>query len=304
MPVLHNNALCLCFMLRFIAACCDVPCTPQSLSATNVPTPHRCAAVPTAPLVMLVPLVRQVDTADRGFSFMKDGPLDMRMDPGAPLSAEGAVNSWSEAELGRVIKEYGEERHWRAIARRWAQLALRQGICGSMSKRACVDLPGAVGAAKARISTACSGCVPPQKQTHLPALVPHSGMSSLQRNAYCFTHAVDDVYTHTQTTHMHSHSRRIVEARETQAITTTQQLVRAIGSIGGGGAGARKSGRRGAGGGDAKYKHPATRTFQALRIAVNAELQSVAQVTGVVREASCGRFVCSADCAGWWRSQT
>jgi hypothetical protein len=37
---------------------------------------------------------------------------------------------------------------------------------------------------------------------------------------------------------------------------------------------------------------------------VNAELQSVAQVTDVVREASCGRYVCSADCAGWWRSQT
>jgi 16S rRNA (cytosine1402-N4)-methyltransferase len=44
----------------------------------------------------------------------------MRMDPGAALSAELAVNSWSEAELGRVIREFGEERHWRGIARRWA----------------------------------------------------------------------------------------------------------------------------------------------------------------------------------------
>jgi 16S rRNA (cytosine1402-N4)-methyltransferase len=60
-----------------------------------------------------------VDTADRGFSFLRDGPLDMRMDPAASLSAADAVNTWPEAELGRVIKEYGEERYWRAIARRW-----------------------------------------------------------------------------------------------------------------------------------------------------------------------------------------
>ncbi|PSC75684.1 16S rRNA (cytosine(1402)-N(4))-methyltransferase [Micractinium conductrix] len=127
----------------------------------------------------------QVDTADRGFSFLRDGPLDMRMDPGAVLSAELAVNSWSEAEIGRVIKEYGEERHWRGIA--------------------------------------------------------------------C----------------------RIVAAREEAPITTTQQLVAAIGNPGGGG---RGGGRGGRGRGDAKFKHPATRTFQALRIAVNGELQSIAQV--------------------------
>ncbi|KAI7835567.1 hypothetical protein COHA_010528, partial [Chlorella ohadii] len=122
----------------------------------------------------------QVDTADRGFSFLRDGPLDMRMDPSAGLSAEQLVNTWSEADIGRVIREFGEERHWRGIA------------------------------------------------------------------------------------------RRIVAAREEEPITTTQQLVRAIGSPGGGG---RGGGKRG----DAKYKHPATRTFQAIRIAVNGELQSIAQ---------------------------
>lgn len=42
----------------------------------------------------------------------------MRMDPSAALSAETAVNTWPEAELGRVFKDYGEERYWRSIARR------------------------------------------------------------------------------------------------------------------------------------------------------------------------------------------
>lgn len=58
----------------------------------------------------------QVDTAERGFSFAQDGPLDMRMGPSAVASAEEIVNSWSEAELGRIFREYGEERAWRRIA--------------------------------------------------------------------------------------------------------------------------------------------------------------------------------------------
>ncbi len=59
----------------------------------------------------------QLDTAERGFSFSKEGPLDMRMDPRNPLTAEEIVNTWSEGELGRIFREYGEEKRWRAAAR-------------------------------------------------------------------------------------------------------------------------------------------------------------------------------------------
>ncbi len=81
----------------------------------------------------------QLDTAERGFSFSRDGPIDMRMDPGAKLSAEEILNTYSEvgqvardcccclfqscalrrqAQLGRLIREYGEEKSWRTVSRR------------------------------------------------------------------------------------------------------------------------------------------------------------------------------------------
>ncbi len=59
----------------------------------------------------------QLDDPERGFSFMKDGPLDMRMNPDAGESAAEWVNSASEAELIRVMKDYGEERFARRMAR-------------------------------------------------------------------------------------------------------------------------------------------------------------------------------------------
>ena len=131
-------------------------------------------------------LLLQVDTSERGFSFLRDGPLDMRMDPCAALSAEELINTWPEEELGRMFWEFGEERHWRAVA------------------------------------------------------------------------------------------RRVAAARERQPITTTQQLVAAIGGVplGSSGDGGRRRG--GSGSSKAKQKHPATRVFQAIRIAVNGELASIA----------------------------
>ncbi len=59
----------------------------------------------------------QLDRAEKGFSFSKEGPLDMRMDPAASLTAEEIINTWTEQELAIVFRDYGEMDHWRNIAR-------------------------------------------------------------------------------------------------------------------------------------------------------------------------------------------
>ncbi len=59
----------------------------------------------------------QLSDAARGFSFQAEGPLDMRMDPRAGLTAEQVVNQLSERELADLIYEFGEERRSRRIAR-------------------------------------------------------------------------------------------------------------------------------------------------------------------------------------------
>ena len=109
-----------------------------------------------------------IDEAERGFSFQKDGPLDMRFDQRQKTTAQQVVNSYSETDLADIIFHYGEDRQSRKIA------------------------------------------------------------------------------------------RRIVEARKAQPIQTTHQLAAIIASGSKGGA---------------KGKHPATQTFQALRIHVNRELE-------------------------------
>ena len=64
----------------------------------------------------------QLDQAERGFSFMRDGPLDMRMDTSSGLSAADWIASAAEADIAQVIKEYGEER----FARRMAAAVVRE----------------------------------------------------------------------------------------------------------------------------------------------------------------------------------
>lgn len=59
----------------------------------------------------------QLDQAERGFSFMHDGPLDMRMDNSSGQTAAEWINTAEESELAFVIKEYGEERFARRMAR-------------------------------------------------------------------------------------------------------------------------------------------------------------------------------------------
>ena len=59
----------------------------------------------------------QLDTAERGFSYMHDAPMDMRMNEDDMFTAATVVNEYSEAELFRIIKDYGEERWASRIAK-------------------------------------------------------------------------------------------------------------------------------------------------------------------------------------------
>jgi 16S rRNA (cytosine1402-N4)-methyltransferase len=134
----------------------------------------------------------QFDTPERGFSFRFDAPLDMRMDPTTGPTAADLLQRLPEAEIARIIFEYGEERHSRRIA------------------------------------------------------------------------------------------RRIVERREQGTpVTTTAELAELVRSAVGGGGRKRQQ------------IHPATRTFQALRIAVNSELDGLAEFveTAIDLLAPQGRFV-------------
>ena len=59
----------------------------------------------------------QLDTADRGFSFSRSGTLDMRMDQSQSLTAAEVVNTYSQADLERILTDYGQERRARQIAK-------------------------------------------------------------------------------------------------------------------------------------------------------------------------------------------
>ena len=70
----------------------------------------------------------QLDDADRGFSFQHNGPLDMRMNPEQGESAAGWLQRADEAEIARVLWEYGEERHSRRIARKLVEIRATRAI--------------------------------------------------------------------------------------------------------------------------------------------------------------------------------
>lgn len=68
----------------------------------------------------------QLDTKERGFSYMADAPLDMRMDQSRDFTAKDLVNSYPEEKLYEIIKHYGEERYAKSIAR---------NICGKRQEK-------------------------------------------------------------------------------------------------------------------------------------------------------------------------
>ncbi len=70
----------------------------------------------------------QIDTPERGFSYLSEGPLDMRMDASVPGSAKDIVNGHSEKDLGDIFLRYGEERSARRVARRIVRERRRRPI--------------------------------------------------------------------------------------------------------------------------------------------------------------------------------
>lgn len=71
----------------------------------------------------------QLDNADRGFTYRVDAPLDMRMDNRQEMTAKDIVNRYSEQELFRILKEYGEERYAGSIARHIVRYRQEKEIC-------------------------------------------------------------------------------------------------------------------------------------------------------------------------------
>lgn len=85
----------------------------------------------------------QLDERERGFSYMQDAPLDMRMDAKAPLTAEDVVNGYAEDELAKILKEYGEERFAKNIARNVAAARKKSRIrtTGELAKIVEASIP-------------------------------------------------------------------------------------------------------------------------------------------------------------------
>ncbi len=74
----------------------------------------------------------QLSDDKRGFSFIKDAPLDMRMDQEGKLTAANIVNKWSEVDLIKIFKDYGEERYARKIAKAIVSKREKETITGSL----------------------------------------------------------------------------------------------------------------------------------------------------------------------------
>ena len=94
----------------------------------------------------------QIDETARGFSYINDAPLDMRMDRNQDLTAEAVINTYSEEELARIIYEYGEEKFSKTIAKR---------ICEERKKRRI--------ASTSQLVEIIEKCVPHNKQNGHPA---------------------------------------------------------------------------------------------------------------------------------------
>jgi len=82
---------------------------------------------------------RQLDSAARGFSFMREGPLDMRMGPSSPHTAADIVNRWDEAEITRILFEFGEEPKARRIASALVKQRSIRPFTTTLELAACIE---------------------------------------------------------------------------------------------------------------------------------------------------------------------
>ncbi|MBQ7714960.1 MAG: 16S rRNA (cytosine(1402)-N(4))-methyltransferase RsmH [Clostridia bacterium] len=87
----------------------------------------------------------QLDNAQRGFSYMNDAPLDMRMDRTAPVTAYDVVNGYDERELVRILRDYGEERYASQIAKKIVRRREERKIetTSELSDAICSAIPAA-----------------------------------------------------------------------------------------------------------------------------------------------------------------
>ena len=116
---------------RFAALAAEVPCHTRFIRADFVTAlselreEHLRADIVYLDLGMSS---MQVDAWTRGFSYAYDAALDMRMDQEQELTAEEIVNTWDERRLARLLREYGEERYARQIARAIVRARSRGGV--------------------------------------------------------------------------------------------------------------------------------------------------------------------------------
>lgn len=106
---------------RFDAFAAEVPCATRFIGASFATGLAQLAAEGLQADLVYLDLgmsSMQVDTRERGFSYAYDAPLDMRMDTTQSFSAADLVATWDERRIAGILKEYGEERYARQIARR------------------------------------------------------------------------------------------------------------------------------------------------------------------------------------------
>ncbi len=248
----------------------------------------------------------QLDDASRGFSYMQDAPLDMRMDRDAALTAYEVVNTWGGDELRRILYEYGEERYAPAIARAIVRareekpvettLELVDIIKGAMPPSALREKQHPAKRSFQAIRIAVNGELdelPPMLTSAVDNLRSGGRLAVIQlddasrgfsymqdapldmrmdRDAALTAYEVVNtwggdelrriLYEYGEERYAPAIARAIVRAREEKPVETTLELVDIIkGAM-------PPSALR-------EKQHPAKRSFQAIRIAVNGELDEL-----------------------------